>query len=55
MNKLLFVKASEAAIKTPIANWLWARLQSQEMNDRGLSRKEIDDFKVVKSSSKRLS
>lgn len=44
MDHILYVKPSEEVIETPIANWLWARLTSQEMNDRGVSRKEIDEF-----------
>ncbi len=45
LGQWLFVKPEKEALKTPIANWLWAKMKVQEMSHRGLSLKEINDFK----------
>ena len=45
MGEWLFMKPRPDALKTPIANWLWANLKMQEMRNGGVNRKEIDDFK----------
>jgi len=55
MDQWILVKAGKEGLQTPIGNWLWARLKSQEMNDQGVRREEIDDFNyrhgVMDSSS----
>ena len=43
-GETIFLKAERLGLETPIANWLWARLQSQEMTARGERREAIDAF-----------
>jgi len=55
MGKLFQVTSTQEGLKTPIANWLWAKIRSQEMTQSGIDRHEVDEFNyqhgVMDSSS----
>ena len=46
MGKVFLFKPEKRGLKTPIGNWLWARLRSQQMSERGERREVIDAFQT---------